>query len=588
MDQPDLDFNMLFSLRKPKDAKAGLASGAKSVAKGVIAGAIGLVAAPAVGAHQEGLAGFAKGAAAGIAGAVLLPVTGVAIGATQVVRGIANTPQAVREGSKGSHWDKKQRKWVTDPGTALIIDDGSAARVRSAMRAQKSNRHGKSSTPTIEVDYYEMLGVPQSATPDEIKRAYYILARKLHPDKNPDDPVANEKFQALSEAYQVLGNEELRKRYDAHGTQGLDVNFVDGAAFFGALFGSDRFEHLVGELMLATAARAGLDFDQDALKTTQRQREERLHVLLVALLCRWVEGDEEGFMQSMMTEAQELAKASFGETMLHTIGRVYEAQAKIYMGGLFDGGLAALKAQGRVIKTQFTAASLALKVYQAHQNIMRLDAEAQRAQQAVIMARERGDHAIVDGKSGDGGLLQQEEHTSPNFHSGESISNTVPAHPSRQQQDTSTPSSNNISNDASTLAQAAANAAAERARAEEDSLPLMLDAMWAANVIDIESTLRHVCRRVLQDATTSKAERRKRAEGLLQLGRIFRAAQGPQPPSSGPKASSSSSSTSSSSVRGSGGRNQKRSDEEAKEVAKRRMEEAMMAVVEKRMNEMDP
>ena len=43
----------------------------------------------------------------------------------------------------------------------------------------------------------------------------------------------------------MLGNEELRERYDEHGSQGLDVNFVDGAEFFTALFGSDRFEHLV-------------------------------------------------------------------------------------------------------------------------------------------------------------------------------------------------------------------------------------------------------------------------------------------------------------------------------------------------------
>lgn len=104
--EPEIDFNDMFSLRKPRDAKAGLASGAKSVAKGVLAGAVGLVAAPAIGAHQEGLKGFAKGAAAGIAGAVLLPVTGVAVGATQVVRGIANSAEAVREKANGKWWDE--------------------------------------------------------------------------------------------------------------------------------------------------------------------------------------------------------------------------------------------------------------------------------------------------------------------------------------------------------------------------------------------------------------------------------------------------------------------------------------------------
>ena len=56
---------------------------------------------------------------------------------------------------------------------------------------------------------------------------------------------------------QVLSNPELRARYDQHGEDGLDVNFMDGAEFFTMLFGCDRFEHLVGELMLATLARVG-------------------------------------------------------------------------------------------------------------------------------------------------------------------------------------------------------------------------------------------------------------------------------------------------------------------------------------------
>jgi hypothetical protein len=82
----DLGFGDLFSLRRPRDFGAGMASGAKSVVKGVISGAVGLVAAPTIGAHQDGLRGFAKGAAAGIAGAVVLPITGVCVGAAQMVR----------------------------------------------------------------------------------------------------------------------------------------------------------------------------------------------------------------------------------------------------------------------------------------------------------------------------------------------------------------------------------------------------------------------------------------------------------------------------------------------------------------------
>ena len=204
---------MLFSLRKPQHVGAGFVSAAKSVGKGVLAGAVGLVAAPAVGASQEGFKGFAKGAAAGLAGAVLLPATGVVVGAAQVFRGIANTPEAIREQQKGKQWDKKTRTWIDDPGTALIIDDG-------------MNDHLRPVPGSAVDDYYGLLGVSRDATPEEIKRAYYLAARRLHPDKNPGDPAAHERFQALAQAYQVLGNEELRKRYDAHGSQGLDIYFV--------------------------------------------------------------------------------------------------------------------------------------------------------------------------------------------------------------------------------------------------------------------------------------------------------------------------------------------------------------------------
>ena len=73
---------------------------------------------------------------------------------------------------------------------------------------------------------------------------------------------------------QVLASPELRKRYDAKGAEGVDVDFMDHAEFFNALFGSDRFEHLVGELMIAAASRHG-DLNGEQMRRVQARPASR-------------------------------------------------------------------------------------------------------------------------------------------------------------------------------------------------------------------------------------------------------------------------------------------------------------------------
>ena len=66
-------------------------------------------------------------------------------------------------------------------------------------------------------DYYEVLGVDKSASEDEIKRAYKKMARKYHPDLNPDNKEAEEKFKEVNEAYEVLSDSDKKARYDQFG-----------------------------------------------------------------------------------------------------------------------------------------------------------------------------------------------------------------------------------------------------------------------------------------------------------------------------------------------------------------------------------
>src|SRR5690554_6642125 len=87
-------------------------------------------------------------------------------------------------------------------------------------------------------DYYEVLGVSKSATASEIKKAYRKLALKYHPDKNPGDAAAEEKFKEAAEAYEVLANEQKKQRYDQFGHAGVDGS---GGGGFGGMDMDDIF-----------------------------------------------------------------------------------------------------------------------------------------------------------------------------------------------------------------------------------------------------------------------------------------------------------------------------------------------------------
>ncbi len=113
---------------------------------------------------------------------------------------------------------------------------------------------------TEEEDYYDILGVGRDASKEEIKKAYRKKAKKYHPDKNPDNTEeAREKFKKISEAYEVLADDEKRKRYDRYGKRGVKEEFGEGGFEWSDFSHRDDLEDIFSEFFGGSRRSGGFD-----------------------------------------------------------------------------------------------------------------------------------------------------------------------------------------------------------------------------------------------------------------------------------------------------------------------------------------
>lgn len=230
-----------------------------------------------------------------------------------------------------------------------------------------------------DTELYDILGVTPDASEAELRRAFYKKSLALHPDKNPNNPEATHQFQAVSDAYRILSDEDRRRAYDEHGKDSAAAGLpkIEPMVFFAALFGTHHFEPYVGRLRLA------LDIDSDMqslfrdlvavdeeegpnldplkvsrankkMKAMQCERQVKCAVTLAKRLEAVVnlpKSDRESAITKweaeLRSEAKTLEQTPCGAEMLYLIGWLYCNGASQYFAGNYLSRMLA-KAEAKV------------------------------------------------------------------------------------------------------------------------------------------------------------------------------------------------------------------------------------------------
>lgn len=212
-------------------------------------------------------------------------------------------------------------------------------------------------------EYYEVLEVEPNATISDIKKGYYKMAKLCHPDKNPNNVEAAEKFRKVSEAYQILSDPILREKYDKYGKESVqpDGGFVNPKVFFSNLFGGGKFEDIIGEMNL------GMGFEEDVTPEQkdriQLERIQKLAANLINKLDLYLKGKEKEFEESVKKEAEELKTETRGVELLNSIGYIYEQEGKQHLGGFF-GFVSEVSERAHLIGETYSAVKAAVKLRQ--------------------------------------------------------------------------------------------------------------------------------------------------------------------------------------------------------------------------------
>lgn len=237
-------------------------------------------------------------------------------------------------------------------------------------------------------DYYDILGVAREATPEEIKSAYRKLARQYHPDVNPDDPEAEEKFKLINEAYQVLSDPESRALYDRFGHAGS--SYTPTADPFDVA--ENLFQMFFGGIVSSTPRGAvdGGDRRVDLILTLEEvlhgvEKTVSVERLRICERCRGI-GAEPGTSPERCPDCHSSGRVRFTQTtVLGTITRVVPCQR--------------CRGEGEIVRSPCSECKGAKRVVRADSIPITIPPGVE--SESVIKIRGAGDSGLRGGRDGD-------------------------------------------------------------------------------------------------------------------------------------------------------------------------------------------
>jgi curved DNA-binding protein CbpA len=421
---------------------------------------------PWEGFARDGVFGFVAGTTAGIVHFTSLTTTGIAAGLYQAVRGIERTFVAMQATREGKLWHDVRKEWfyysLDHEATTIEADAWSHKPSNRRLRRKVKNKR-----------FYELLGVPVDASTSDIKKAYYLKALTVHPDKSSESE-AVEHFRALNTAYRTLVTKETRQMYDSHGICFADrapseeSARVDPYTFFSVLFGTGVVEPYVGDLAIASIVDNTLHLteraetvsigDSNYASPQQLRRQIEIASHLRYRIQNYTDGtmSQEEFEFSCRAETESLA-----------IALEDSVQAEYLLKSISSGMM------GAVAEYSWTKSLAALSnTYDTAKNIK------------VVYDLEREIKLAVRGAN----ITMQQDNA-------------------QSAEDCSAPGHGDIDSLLMHLA-----------------VPKLLKLVWKFNVNDITTTVREASKRVIDDSASDNELRSKRAMALNILGREFASA----------------------------------------------------------------